>query len=76
MSIDDRITELATEGNQLALALLKNAMSTCSSEGSTKTFAAHWVLGGIPVINLKTLRARASSKRSDHLAAAIAPITR
>lgn len=58
MSIYDRIMELAADGNAVTLALLKECYQYLLKRGFDQIFAARWVLGGIPVINLRTLRAR------------------
>lgn len=58
MSSYDRILQLAREGNALALGILKQCYDWVLKHGHDQMFAARWVLGGIPVINLKTLRAR------------------
>ncbi len=58
MSTYDRIMQLAREGNALALGILKQCYDWVLKHERDQMFAAHWVLGGIPVINLRTLRAR------------------
>ena len=69
MSTYDSTIQLAQEGNGLALSLLKQCYDWVRERGRDQIFAARWVLGGIPVINLRTLSARdilekvASSRR-------------
>ena len=58
MSSYDRTMQLAREGNGLALALLKACYQWVLKQGRDHDFAARWVLGGIPVVNLRTLSAR------------------
>ena len=58
MSTYDRIMQLAREGNSLAIGVLKQCYDWVLKEGREQMFAARWVLGGIPVVNLRTLRAR------------------
>lgn len=58
MSTYDRIMQLAREGNTLALAVLKACYEWVLTNGRDHHFAARWVLGGLPVINLRTLSAR------------------
>lgn len=58
MSAYDRTMQLATEGNALALGLLKACYEWVLKQGHDQNFAARWVLGGIPVVNLRTLSAR------------------
>jgi transcriptional regulator with XRE-family HTH domain len=58
MSSYDRTMQLAREGNGLALALLKACHQWVLKQGHDHDFAARWVLGGIPVVNLRTLSAR------------------
>jgi transcriptional regulator with XRE-family HTH domain len=58
MSSYDRTMQLAREGNALALGLLKECYQWVLKQGSDHDFAARWVLGGIPVVNLRTLSAR------------------
>jgi len=58
MSAYDRTMQLATEGNALALGLLKACYEWVLKQGHDQDFAARWVLGGIPVVNLRTLSAR------------------
>jgi hypothetical protein len=58
MSAYDRTMQLAREGNALALGILKQCYNWVLKQGRDQMFAARWVLGGIPVINLRTLRVR------------------
>ena len=58
MSGYDRTMQLAKEGNALALGLLKQCYQWVLKQGRNHDFAARWVLGGIPVVNLRTLSAR------------------
>jgi len=58
MSSYDRTMQLAREGNALALGILKECYKWVLKEGRDHEFAAKWVLGGIPVVNLRTLSAR------------------
>jgi transcriptional regulator with XRE-family HTH domain len=58
MSSYDRTMQLAREGNALALGLLKECYQWVLKYGRNQDFAARWVLGGIPVVNLRTLSAR------------------
>jgi transcriptional regulator with XRE-family HTH domain len=58
MSSYDRTMQLAREGNALALALLKECYKWVLAQGRDQIFAARWVLGGLPVVNLRTLSAR------------------
>jgi transcriptional regulator with XRE-family HTH domain len=58
MSSYDRTMQLAREGNALALGLLKECYQWVLKQGRNQDFAARWVLGGIPVVNLRTLSAR------------------
>ena len=58
MSTYDRIVHLAREGNALALGILKQCYDWVLKHGRDQMFAARWVLGGIPVLNLRTLSAR------------------
>jgi transcriptional regulator with XRE-family HTH domain len=58
MSSYDRTMQLAREGNALALAILKECYNWAIREGRDQQFAARWVLGGVPVVNLRTLSAR------------------
>jgi transcriptional regulator with XRE-family HTH domain len=58
MSSYDRTMQLAKEGNALALGLLKQCYEWVVKQGHDQDFAARWILGGIPVVNLRTLSAR------------------
>ena len=58
MSTYDRTMQLAREGNALALGILKQCYDWVLKQGRDQMFAARWVLGGIPVVNLRTLSAR------------------
>ena len=58
MSSYDRTMQLAQEENALALALLKQCHDWVVQRGNDQIFAARWVLGGIPGINLRTLSTR------------------
>jgi hypothetical protein len=58
MSSYDRTIQLAREGNTLALGILKCCYDWVLQHGRGQMFAGRWVLGGIPVVNLRTLRAR------------------
>ena len=58
MSAYDRTMQLAAEGNALALSLLKVSYEWVLKQGRDQEFAGTWVLGGIPVLNLRTLSAR------------------
>jgi transcriptional regulator with XRE-family HTH domain len=58
MSSYDRTMQLAREGNALALGLLKQCYQWVLKQGRDHDFAARWILGGIPVVNLRTLSAR------------------
>jgi len=58
MSTYERTMQLATEGNALTLGLLKACYEWVLKQGREQDFAARWVLGGIPVVNLRTLSAR------------------
>jgi hypothetical protein len=58
MSSYDRTMQLAREGNALALAILKECHNWVIREGRDQQFAARWVLGGVPVVNLRTLSTR------------------
>ncbi len=58
MSAYDRTMQLATEGNALALGLLKSCYEWVLKQGTDQSFAGTWVTGGIPVVNLRTLSAR------------------
>jgi DNA-binding XRE family transcriptional regulator len=57
MSGFQKTMQLAREGNALALGLLKLCYEYVLKNGN-EDFAGKWVLGGIPVINLRTLAAR------------------
>ena len=59
----DRTMQLAREGNSLALGLLKQCYDWVLKEGRDQVFAARWVFGGIPVLNLRTLSARGILKK-------------
>ena len=54
----DRTSELAGEGNALALNLLTECYRWVLQQGPEKDFAARWVLGKISVVNLRPLSAR------------------
>jgi transcriptional regulator with XRE-family HTH domain len=58
MSSYDRTMQLAREGNALALGLLNQCYQWVLKQGRDHDFAARWILGGIPVVNLRTLSAR------------------
>jgi len=58
MSGYDRTMQLARERNILALGILKQCYEWILKQGLDQMFTAHWVLGGITAVNLKTLRAR------------------
>jgi len=58
MSTYDQTMQLAREGNALAIGILKQCFDWVLKQGRDQMFAARWVLGGIPVVNLRTLRAR------------------
>lgn len=58
MSSYDRTMQLARDGNALALSLLKECYRWVLTKDRDQNFAARWVLGGIPVVNLRTLSAR------------------
>jgi transcriptional regulator with XRE-family HTH domain len=58
MSSYDRTMQLAREGNALALGLLRECYKWVLKQGRDQQFAAKWVLGGIPVVNFRTLSAR------------------
>ncbi len=65
--------QLGREGRNLALALLKECYLWVVKNGADKDFAARRVLGGIPVLNLKTLSAnsilaKVGSSRRGHRA--------
>jgi hypothetical protein len=57
MSGYDRTLQLAREGNGFALALLNACYQWVLKQGPDHDFAARWVLGGIPAVNLRTLSA-------------------
>jgi len=63
MSAYDRTMQLAREGNALALGILKQCYDWVLEQGRDQMFAARWVLGGIPVVNLRTLSARGILKK-------------
>jgi hypothetical protein len=63
MSGYDRTMQLARERDSLALGLLKQCYDWVLQHGCEQSFAARWVLGGIPVLNLRTLKARGILKR-------------
>ena len=63
MSTYDRTMQLAREGNALALGILKQCYDWVLKQGRDQMFAARWVLGGIPVVNLRTLSARGILKK-------------
>ena len=58
MSGYDRTMQLARDGQALAIALLKECYQWVQRQGPDERFAAKWVLGGIPVLNLRTLSAK------------------
>ncbi len=58
MSSYDRTMQLAREGNGLALAILKACYEWVLKHGRNQDFAGRWVLGGVPVLNLRTLSAK------------------
>ena len=58
MSTYDRTMQLGREGNTLELGILKQCYDWVLKQGRDQMFAARWVLGGIPVVNLRTLSAR------------------
>jgi DNA-binding XRE family transcriptional regulator len=58
MSGYDLAMQLAQEGNAIALGLLRACYEWVCNQGQDSDFATKWVLGGIPVINLRTLSAR------------------
>jgi transcriptional regulator with XRE-family HTH domain len=77
MSSYDRTMQLAREGNALALGLLKQCYEWVLKQGRDHDFAARWILGGIPVVNLRTLSAlgaylRRSAPRAEDIAPTIA----
>ena len=61
MSTYDQTMQLAREGNALALGILKQCYDWVLKQGRDQMFAARWVLGGIPVVNLRTLRVMSAS---------------
>ena len=63
MSTYDRTMQLAREGNTLALGILKQCYDWVLKQGRDQMFAARWVLGEIPVVNLRTLSARGILKK-------------
>jgi hypothetical protein len=63
MSAYDRTIQLAREGNTLALGILKKCYDWVLKQGPDQVLAARWVLGGIPVVNLRTLSARGILKK-------------
>jgi len=63
MSTYDRTIQLAREGNALALGILKQCYDWVLKQDRDQVFAARWVLGGIPVVNLRTLSARGILKK-------------
>ena len=63
MSTYDRTMQLAREKNALALGILKQCYDWVLKQGRDQVFAARWVLGGIPVVNLRTLSARGILKK-------------
>lgn len=63
MSGYDRTIQLARERNSLALGLLKQCYDWVLKHGHEQVFAGRWVLGGIPVLNLRTLKAKGILKR-------------
>lgn len=73
MSGYDCTMKLAREHRTLAIALLKECYQWVVKQGSDQSFAARWVLGGIPVVNLRTLSAegileKVGSSRRGHRA--------
>jgi len=58
MSGYDRTMQLARERNTLALGILKQCYEWVLKQGRDQMFAARWVLGGIPAVNLRTLSTR------------------
>ena len=58
LSAYNRTMQLATEGNALALGLLKACYEWVLKQGRDQSFAGTWVTEGIPVVNLRTLSAR------------------
>jgi hypothetical protein len=63
MSTYDRTMQLGREGNTLELGILKQCYDWVLKQGRDQMFAARWVLGGIPVVNLRTLSARGILKK-------------
>jgi len=63
MSTYDQTMQLAREKNALALGILKQCYDWVLKQGRDQVFAARWVLGGIPVVNLRTLSARGILKK-------------
>ena len=63
MSTYDRTMQLGRDGNTLALGILKQCYDWVLKQGRDQMFAARWVLGGIPVVNLRTLSARGILKK-------------
>jgi len=63
MSTYDRTMQLAREKNALALGILKQCYDWVLKQGRDQVFAARWVLGGLPVVNLRTLSARGILKK-------------
>ncbi|MGC2303799.1 hypothetical protein [Candidatus Binatus sp.] len=59
----DRTIKLAHEQNTLALECLKRCYVWVAENGRDATFAGRWILGGVPVLNLSTLRARGILER-------------
>ena len=63
MSGYDRAMQLARERDNLALGVLKQCYDWVLQHGREQSFTARWVLGGIPVLNLRTLKAKGILKR-------------
>jgi hypothetical protein len=63
MSTYDQTMQLAREKNALALGILKQCYDWVLKQGRDQVFAARWVLGGLPVVNLRTLSARGILKK-------------
>jgi hypothetical protein len=63
VSTYDRTMQLGRDGNTLALGILKQCYDWVLKQGRDQMFAARWVLGGIPVVNLRTLSARGILKK-------------
>jgi hypothetical protein len=63
VSTYDRTIQLARERNTLALGILKKCYDWVLKQGRDQAFPARWVLGGIPVVNLRTLSARGILKK-------------